>query len=118
MIPLVSTLRHQGVCYPTHPPFPGSAPACCFWMKTGRVTGNVNYIIIICPKLCNYRYSFLFDNISKGGACNLAHPPFPKSAFAIQCDNLLIHKLKDMNNPPGTVQMQLAVRLSLIQEHL
>ena len=71
---LLDNISKGGACYPTHSPSPKSAPTCCFRMRTGRVARYVNYIIPICPKLCNYRYSFLLEDISKGG---LATPPIP-----------------------------------------
>ena len=58
---LLDNISKGGACYPTHSPSPKSAPTCCFQMITGRVARYVNYIIPICPKLCNcFGMSMLF----------------------------------------------------------
>ena len=41
---LLDNISKGGACYSTHPPSSKSAPACCFGLRTGRVTRYVNYI--------------------------------------------------------------------------
>ena len=52
-------------------PFTKICPCILIWDEDGQ-SNNAQLHQRICPKLCNYRYSFMLDNISKGG---LAIPP-------------------------------------------